>query len=111
MSLTEHQRSTDEWALYLGAQLRMLRTRAGFDQAELAALANSSAGAIKNLENGKGSSLNTLLKVIRALNRTDWLELLAPIIPISPMQMLKAKRKTQPRVKVYRPRQDKTDKG
>ncbi|BBO59735.1 helix-turn-helix domain-containing protein [Mycoavidus sp. B2-EB] len=111
MSLSEPQRSTDEWMLHLGNQLRALRIRSGLDQTELAALANSSTGAIKNLENGKGSSLKTLIKVIRALNRTDWLELLAPMLSISPMQILKAKHKNPPRMKVYRARRAKTDHG
>ncbi|MCX8567189.1 MAG: DNA-binding transcriptional regulator, XRE-family HTH domain [Glomeribacter sp. 1016415] len=111
MSLSEPQRSTDEWMLHLGGQIRALRIRTHLDQTELAALANSSTGAIKNLENGKGSSLKTMVKVIRALNRTDWLELLAPMMPISPMQILKAKQKNKPRMKVYRARQVKTDNG
>jgi hypothetical protein len=35
----------------------------------------------------------TLIKAVRSLGRTDWLESLAPAISISPMDMLKSARK------------------
>ena len=60
----------------------------------LAERADLSVGAIKNLEGGKGSSLSTLIRVLRVLDRTDWLESLAPPITVSPLQMLAAKRAT-----------------
>jgi HipA N-terminal domain len=47
--------------------------------------------AIKNLESGKGASLKTLIKRLRALNRADWLSSIAPVVSISPLQMLVAK--------------------
>ena len=96
--------STEEWETNLGEQFRTLRIRTNLEQVELAVKANVSVGAIKNLEGGRGSSLKTLIKVARALNRTDWLEALAPKVSVSPMQMLKASSKTSPRQKVYRPR-------
>ena len=34
---------------------------------------------------------DSLVKVLRALNRVDWLRTLAPTVSISPVQMLKAK--------------------
>ncbi len=97
-------RPTDEWEAYLGEQCRAMRIRADLEQAELATRASVSLGALKNLEGGKGSSLKTLIKVARALGRTDWLEALAPKITVSPMQLLRSRAKTTPRLKVYRPR-------
>jgi len=96
--------STDEWEADLGEQFRTMRIRTNLEQVELATKANVSVGAIKNLESGRGSSLKTLIKVARALNRTDWLEALAPKVSVSPMQMLKANSKTSARQKVYRQR-------
>lgn len=97
-------RTTDEWEQYLGEQVRNMRIRANLDQFQLASRAAISVGALKNLEGGKGSSLKTLIKVIRALNKTDWLEALAPTITVSPMQMLKSQSGQKYRVKVFRHR-------
>jgi hypothetical protein len=57
--------------------------------------------ALKNLESGKGAALKTLIKILRALNRIDWLETLAPAVSISPLQMLKSKPVRQ---RAYAPR-------
>ncbi len=95
---------TDDWESYLGDQFRAMRIRSNQEQTELAERAGVSVGALKNLEGGKGSSLKTLIKVARALGRTDWLEALAPKITVSPMQMLRTQSKTTPRQRVYRPR-------
>ena len=76
----------------LGSQVRATRLVANLDQRSLAAQADVSLGALKSLEGGKGSSLKTLIRVVRALERSDWLEALAPPITISPLRMLAAKR-------------------
>jgi len=75
----------------VGGQVRSARLAADLDQRTLAARADVSVGAVKNLEGGKGSSLRTLIPVVRALGRLDWLEALAPPITISPLRMLAAK--------------------
>jgi len=105
--LITHNMSTEDWENYLGEQFRAMRIRANLEQVDLARRAGISIGALKNLEGGKGSSLKSLIKVARALGRTDWLEALAPRISVSPMQMLKARTRDTPRQKVYRPRKKK----
>jgi transcriptional regulator with XRE-family HTH domain len=100
---------TEDWEGYLGDQFRAMRIRANLEQLELAERAGVSIGALKNLEGGKGSSVKTLIKVARALERTDWLEALAPKVSVSPMQLLKARAKAAPRQRVYRPRQRKEE--
>jgi transcriptional regulator with XRE-family HTH domain len=92
MSLEHHNKSVHDWETHLGEQVRAARIAAGLDQATVAELADLSVGAVKNLEGGKGSSLKTLIRVLRVLDRTDWLDALAPPITISPLQMLAAKR-------------------
>ena len=96
--------STVEWEHFLGQQFRAMRIRAGVEQTVLAERADVSTGAIKNLESGKGSSLKTIIKIVRCLGRTDWLESLAPEVSVSPMQMLAAARRTAPRQRVSKPR-------
>lgn len=98
-------RTTREWEAIVGEQLRDARVAQDLDQASLAARANISVGAVSNLERGKGSSLKTLIAVVRALGRTDWLEALAPPVTVSPMQMLRSKKGTGARrVRVRKPR-------
>lgn len=93
MNVERDHRSIVEWEQVVGEQVRNARVTNGLDQPRLAALANVSVGALSNLERGKGSSLKTLVAVIRALGRTDWLEALAPEVTVSPMQMLRGKQK------------------
>ena len=93
--------TVDEWEARVGAQVRSARIAADLDQVRLATLADVSVGALSNLERGRGSSLKTLVAVVRALGRTDWLESLAPPVTISPMQMLRAKQRVpRPRTRV-----------
>jgi len=93
---------TLDWEQQLGAQFRAARLEAELDQATLAKRANVSEGAIKALEAGRGSTLKTLVKVLRALNRTDWLLAFAPQVSVSPLQALKGA--TAPRQRVSRSR-------
>lgn len=85
--------------MLVGEHIRAARVTSDLDQTGLAALANVSLGALSNLERGKGSSLKTVVAVVRALGRTDWLEALAPPVTVSPLQMLRAKH-TSPRARV-----------
>ncbi len=79
----------------LGRQLRDLRLRRNIDQRVLADQAGVALNAVKNLENGKGATLSSLVKVLRTLGRADWLQTLAPTVDVSPMRMLKARHPRQ----------------
>ena len=83
-------RTSVELEQLLGSRLRELRLLKDLDQKSLAERAGISLNAVKHLESGKGARVNSLIKVLRALERTDWLDTLAPIVSISPMQMLKS---------------------
>jgi len=93
-----------DWELTIGEQIRRLRIANEMDQAQLAGAANISVGSIKNLENGKGSSLRTLILVVRALNAERWLNNLSPLVSISPMQILRDQKLSAPRQRVYKKR-------
>ena len=82
-------RTSAELEELLGSRLRELRLLKNLDQKSLAERAGVSLNAVKHLESGKGARVNSLVKVLRALERADWLDTLAPIVSISPMQMLK----------------------
>lgn len=88
-------KTQEEMEIELGQQLRDLRLRRNIDQRQLAEQAGVALNAVKNLENGRGATLSSLVKVLRALGRADWLNTLAPAVKISPMQMLKTRQPRQ----------------
>ena len=98
-----HLSSTDDWEAAVGAQFRTLRLSRDLDQTQLAELAGVSLGSVKGLEQGRGSTLKTIVRVARALGSEDWLRGLAPRPTVSPIDVLRSSR-TQPRRRVYRPR-------
>lgn len=79
----------------LGEQVKKLRLSRNIDQALLAERAGISRRALQNLEAGAGSSTASLLSVVRALDREDWLALLAPTATINPLNMVRARRERQ----------------
>jgi len=83
--------NTEEWETTLGRQLRDLRLRQNVDQRQLAEQAGVALNVVKNLEAGKGATVKSLVKVLRALGRAEWIDSLAPAVSISPLQMLKTK--------------------
>lgn len=87
------RRTLSEWEAEIGHQVRVLRTRSGYTQADLAQRAGVSVGTIRNLESGVGSTLSTLIEVVRALGRTEWLETLAPPVTVSPLELLDASKR------------------
>lgn len=91
----QNQKTPEEMEAAFGQQLRDLRLRRNIDQRQLAEQAGVALNAVKNLENGRGATLTSLVKVLRTLGRAEWLETLAPAVAISPMQMLKLKKPRQ----------------
>jgi transcriptional regulator with XRE-family HTH domain len=83
----------------LGARLRELRILKNLDQRALAAKAVVSLNAVRHLETGKCARVHSLVKVLRALDRADWLETLAPTVSISPLQMLRRGTRERHRVR------------
>lgn len=91
--MTNNNSTADNLEAQLGQQLRQLRLRQNIDQRELAARAGVAWNVVKRLEAGKGATLTSLAKVLRALGRADWLNTLAPAVSISPLQMVAARTK------------------
>ena len=89
--------TTDEWEAELGRHLRDLRLRQNIDQRQLAERADVALNAVKRLEAGKGATVTSLIKVLRALGREEWLGTLAPQVTVSPLQMLKDKKPVRQR--------------
>jgi transcriptional regulator with XRE-family HTH domain len=84
----------EDYERRVGDQVRTLRIDAGLDQRELADRANLSLGTVQAIERGRGSTLGSLIRVARALDRAEWLDELDPAgDDISPIEMLRASRR------------------
>jgi len=105
--MTRHM-TIDEHLAALGEHLRALRLQRNVGQRALAEQAGVSLHALKSLESGAGSTLRTLVSVVRALGREDWLSTIAPIASINPLTMPRdsivrqraSKRGTKPRTRL-----------
>jgi len=81
--------SPDELQGVFGKQLRELRISKNLDQITTAEKAGISEKALRNLEGGRGSSVETLVRVLKALDSLDGLHLLAPAPSVSPLALLR----------------------
>lgn len=91
--------TSTELEVALGERLRALRLDQNIDQKTLAERAGISLTALKNLEGGMGSTLKSLVSVLRALGREDWLQSIAPVASINPLNM---PRNAEPRQRASR---------
>src|SRR5580698_9107008 len=96
--------STTDLEHELGLNLRAVRIARELSQVELAELANVSVGALQHLERGEGATTATLVKVLRALGREDWLSTLAPPASFNPLELLEVRRREARREAVGPPR-------
>jgi transcriptional regulator with XRE-family HTH domain len=88
----------EDLAMTLGESVRALRIDHRLTQVELAKRANVSLGALKNLESGRGSSTNTLVRVVHVLGQDRWLQVLAPAPEtFNPLILIEPRRSNQPR--------------
>ncbi|AXK37991.1 XRE family transcriptional regulator [Crenobacter cavernae] len=85
----------------LGDRLKTLRVHRNLEQTTLAERAGISVRTLRNLESGNGSSLRTLIQVLRALGREQWLETIAPVATINPLMLT---REAKPRQRASKPR-------
>ena len=91
--------SPDELQAALGKQLQELRIAKNLDQITTAEKAGISEKALRNLEAGRGSSIETLVRVLKALDSLDGLRLLAPKSSVSPLALLRHSETARRRVR------------
>ena len=80
-----------ELQVELGRRVRRLRLSRNLDQRTAAEKAGIARAALQNLEAGKGSSVQTLLRTLKALNYLEGIEVLAPAPTVNPLALLKTK--------------------
>lgn len=69
----------------LGERIKRYRLVKNLDQKTLAERAGVSVRALRNLEGGAGSTVHTLVRVMRALGRESWFDTIAPVATIDPL--------------------------
>ena len=79
----------EELQTVLGERLRRLRLNRNLDQRTTAEKAGISEKALRNLEGGHGSTVETLLRVLKALDYLQGIEMLAPEISVNPLDLLR----------------------
>jgi transcriptional regulator with XRE-family HTH domain len=79
----------------LGARLRELRLRRNLAQEEVASAGGVSRKSIYKLERGQGSTVETLLRTLKALGVTDPLAAIVPAPQISPLAILRSPKPPQ----------------
>lgn len=98
-----------EMEAVIGEVLRAYRIHRNIDQVTLAERAGISTRALRNLESGNGSSLHTFCRVMKALDRDGWLDIIAPVSSINPSMLT---RQVKPKQRASKPRrQPSTPKG
>lgn len=104
---TQRNQTPEEMEAELGDRLKKYRVNfCRLDQATVAARSGVSVRALRNLETGNGSSLRTLIAVLRTLGRETWLDTIAPMPTINPLMLT---RQAQPRQRASKPRRKAED--
>jgi transcriptional regulator with XRE-family HTH domain len=85
----------------LGERVRKLRLSRNIDQRTTANKAGISEKALRNLEAGRGSSVETLVRTLKALDYLQGIETLAPDVTVNPLVLL---HRSSPQRRVRRPR-------
>lgn len=83
--------SDQEILAEVGQRLRRERLNRNLTQLELAESAGVSRGSIAKVEAGSNPSLNTVVRLMRALGIVDRLDLAVPEPEVSPLQLAASK--------------------
>ena len=86
----------------LGRRLQAYRLQQNRTVAELAAQAGLNRNTVLNAERGANPRLETIVRILRALNRLDALDAFLPPPALSPLQLIALRGK--PRRRASRPR-------
>lgn len=83
----KHFLSPDELEQALGDDIKAHRLQKNITRQNLCARAGISENALRNLEGGRGATVKTLIKTLKALNRESWLDTIAPKTSINPLHL------------------------
>ncbi len=91
--------SVQDTLVVLGERVESYRLSRLIKQGELAKMAGISRSTLARMESGKGGTLDTLARVLKALELNDRIFTLLPKADISPFDMLRATGKKRQRVR------------
>ena len=81
--------NSEELEVLLGEQLQKIRLAKNLDQLTVAERAGISVRALRNLEAGRGSTIQSFVRVLKALEKTDLITSLNTAPSIHPMELLR----------------------
>lgn len=85
----------EELQAALGERLKRLRLNRNLDQRSTAEKAGISERALRNLESGQGSTVETLLRTLKALDYLQGIDMLAPEASVNPLDLLRLSKASQ----------------
>ena len=88
-------KSPKELQILLGERMRRLRLSRNLDQITTAEKAGISEKALRGLETGGGSTVETFVRVLKALDALQGLEAFAPTPTVDPMAILRLGKEPQ----------------
>lgn len=91
----KHFLTPDELEQALGEDIKAHRLQKNITRQQLCERAGISENALRNLEGGKGTTIKTLIKTLKALNRESWLEMIAPKTTINPLYLTHTNKQRQ----------------
>lgn len=101
MRLTEAT-GTTEILREIGDRLQSYRLQQNLRAADLGARAGVSARTVSRAEAGENTSLESLVKILRALGRLDVLDAFLPVPLVSPLQLAEFRGRERRRASVKR---------
>src|SRR3984885_3407865 len=94
-------KTAEQLQILLGEQIQSLRLSRNLDQRHTAEKAGISEKALRNLEAGRGSTVETLLRTLKSLDSLEGIRMLAPDTTVSPIALL---RHAKARQRIRQPR-------
>jgi transcriptional regulator with XRE-family HTH domain len=88
-------KTAKELQVELGNRIQRLRLYRNIDQRSVAEKAGITRAAVQNLEAGRGSTVQTLVRVLKALNYLEGIEILAPETTVNPLALLRTAKAPQ----------------
>jgi transcriptional regulator with XRE-family HTH domain len=84
-----------ELQVLLGEQIQRLRLSRNLNQHTVAEKAGVSEKSLRNLEAGRGSTVKTLLRTLKALDSLEGINMLAPEATVNPLELLRHAKRRQ----------------
>lgn len=86
-------RTPQELESAIGEHIKSHRLQKNITRKELCKRGNVSMNALRNIEGGKGATIKTLVKVLKALGQEGWIDSIAPKTSINPLHLTVENRK------------------